>query len=107
MLRLPEKDTVPSAAEKDGYLCRLGERVREERARRGMTRKTLARDSGLSERYLAQLEAGKGNVSIKLLRRVAEALNVPLARLAAEAPDELPELQLAVELLRRLSADQL
>src|SRR5438552_18945635 len=52
----------PSTAAED-HLRRLGERVREERARRGMTRKTLARDSGLSERYLAQLEAGKGNVS--------------------------------------------
>ena len=39
------------------YLRLLGERVREMRARRGMTRKILARDSGVSERYLAQLES--------------------------------------------------
>jgi XRE family aerobic/anaerobic benzoate catabolism transcriptional regulator len=106
MLRLPEKDTVPSAAEKDGYLCRLGERVREERARRGMTRKILARDSGLSERYLAQLESGQGNVSIKLLRRVGDALNLPLARLVGET-DEPAELRGIVELLRRLPPDRL
>ncbi|MDH3234495.1 MAG: helix-turn-helix domain-containing protein, partial [Alphaproteobacteria bacterium] len=46
------------------YLKSLGERVRNARALRGMTRKILARDSGVSERYLAQLEAGQGNISI-------------------------------------------
>ncbi len=97
----------PAGREGDDHLCRLGDRVREERARRGVTRRILAGDSGLSERYLAQLEGGKGNISIKLLRRVAEALNVPLARLLAEVRDEPAELQLTVELLRRLSADQL
>jgi XRE family aerobic/anaerobic benzoate catabolism transcriptional regulator len=72
-----------------------------------MTRKILARDSGLSERYLAQLESGKGNVSIKLLRRVADALNLPLARLLGGEPDDPAELRPIIELLRRLSADRL
>ena len=53
---LSEKPASHAAGDRDGYLCRLGERVREERARRGMTRRILARDSGLSERYLAQLD---------------------------------------------------
>ena len=61
-----------------GYLKRVGMRVREARARRGMTRKILARDSGVSERYLAQLETGQGNVSILLLRDIARALDLPL-----------------------------
>jgi XRE family transcriptional regulator, aerobic/anaerobic benzoate catabolism transcriptional regulator len=97
---------LPSAV-RDGYLYHLGERVREERARRGMTRKILARDSGLSERYLAQLESGKGNVSIKLLRRVADALNLALPRLVGDEPGERAELQPILELLRRLSGDRL
>ncbi|MGH8649336.1 MAG: helix-turn-helix domain-containing protein, partial [Burkholderiales bacterium] len=46
-----------SSGERD-YLVSLGDRVREARARRGMSRKLLAADSGVSERYLAQLEAG-------------------------------------------------
>ena len=96
-----------SAAEPDDYLRRLGERVREERARRGMTRRILARDSGLSERYLAQLESGKGNLSIKLLRRVSDALNLPLPRLLGGEPAEPAELARIVELLRRLPADRL
>src|SRR4051794_26212020 len=59
------------------YLKSLGDRVREARARRGMTRKILARDSGVSERYLAQLERGQGNISILLLRDIARALDIP------------------------------
>ena len=98
---------TPDDRDGDDHLCRLGERVREERARRGMTRKMLARDSGLSERYLAQLEAGKGNISIKLLRRVAESLNAPLVRLIGEPPHEPRELQRTLELLRRLPSEQL
>ena len=46
-------------------------RVREARALRGMSRRKLARRSGLSERYVAQIEAGKGNVSIVRLLRIA------------------------------------
>ena len=51
------------------YLRLLGERVRDARARHGMTRRMLAHDCGVSERYLAQLESGRGNFSIVLLRR--------------------------------------
>lgn len=56
------------------FLQGLGSRVRVLRERRGMTRKALAREADVSERYLAQLENGEGNMSIVLLRRVAAAL---------------------------------
>jgi XRE family aerobic/anaerobic benzoate catabolism transcriptional regulator len=72
-----------------------------------MTRKILARDSGLSERYLAQLESGNGNVSIKLLRRIGEALNLPLARLVDGEPDEPAALRRLIEILRRLPPERL
>src|SRR4051794_8437588 len=58
----------------DAYLSAVGERVRNARALRGISRKTLARDSGVSERYLASLESGSGNVSILRLRQVAQAM---------------------------------
>ena len=45
---------------------------------RGMSRKVLAKVSGISERYIAQLESGKGNVSIVLLRRVSNAMGAHL-----------------------------
>ena len=66
------------------YLARLGERVRAWRGEQRMTRKQLAVASGVSERYLAQLEAGQGNMSVLLLRKVARAMNVSVERLVRE-----------------------
>src|SRR5271157_2379465 len=81
------------------YLKLLGERVRETRERRGMTRKILARDSGVSERYLAQLETGHGNISILLLRQVAQAMGLPLAEIVREGPERPVELALLIQAL--------
>jgi XRE family aerobic/anaerobic benzoate catabolism transcriptional regulator len=89
------------------YLRLLGERIREARARRGMTRKILARDSGVSERYLAQLEGGHGNISIILLRQVAQAMGLPLAELVREGPERPVELALLIEALERLAPSEL
>jgi XRE family aerobic/anaerobic benzoate catabolism transcriptional regulator len=90
-----------------GLLARLGERVRETRARRGMTRRILARDSGVSERYLAQLESGRGNGSVLLLSQVARALNLPLAELLRDENEQSIELALIQQLLQRLPAAKL
>lgn len=89
------------------FLARVGERVRNLRARRGMTRRLLARDSGVSERYLAELEAGRGNISIGLLRQVAGAMGVPLAELVEEGPDRPIERRLLGAKLDRLAPRQL
>ena len=67
-------------------LAELGARVRAWRARRGMTRKQLAADSGLSERFLADVEGGKGNVSINSLEAAATALNITILELLQDAP---------------------
>src|SRR5690348_17532018 len=93
------KDRRAAAEGEAAYLGRLGERIREARARRGMTRKILARDSGVSERYLAQLEAGQGNISIALLRQVAHAMSLPLTDLVREGPDRPVELTLLIQTL--------
>jgi DNA-binding XRE family transcriptional regulator len=58
-------------AQESEFLNQLGSRVREMRTLHGMSRRELARQSGLSERYVAQIEAGKGNVSIVRLLRIA------------------------------------
>ena len=89
------------------YLRLLGERIREARARRGMTRKLLARDSQVSERYLAQLEAGHGNISIVLLRQIAHAMGLPLGDLVREEPDRPIELTLLIQSLARLAPKDL
>jgi XRE family aerobic/anaerobic benzoate catabolism transcriptional regulator len=85
----------------------LAERIRRSRARRGMTRKLLARDSGVSERYLAQIEGGKGNISVLVLRRLAKALNVSVDELLSDLPEPSVDLVHTVEFLRRLPPDDL
>jgi XRE family aerobic/anaerobic benzoate catabolism transcriptional regulator len=63
------------------FLAALGQRVRLLRARRGMTRRILASQSGVSERYISAVESGTGNGSVLLLRALARALNVELLAL--------------------------
>jgi len=72
------------------FLVAMGRRVRDARERRGMARKMLSQSAGVSERYLAQLEAGEGNASVLLLRNVARALGLALTELldASENPVE-------------------
>jgi len=89
-----------------GFLEQLGQRVRIMRALRGMSRKVLARVSGISERYIAQLEGGKGNVSIVLLRRVSNAMGAHLEDLipAAEPTPDWPVIR---DLLRKATPNQI
>ena len=89
------------------FLGRIGERVRKARAQRGMTRKILARDSGVSERHLAELESGRGNFSVVRLRQVASALHLSVASLVYEGADPDPAFQLAEAYLRALGSEQL
>jgi XRE family transcriptional regulator, aerobic/anaerobic benzoate catabolism transcriptional regulator len=67
-----------------------------------MTRKNVAREADVSERHLAQIESGEGNVSIVLLRRIATALNVSLIELFAPQVEESAEKQMIQRLLERL-----
>jgi XRE family transcriptional regulator, aerobic/anaerobic benzoate catabolism transcriptional regulator len=87
----------PAEHSNGDFLIALGKRVRELRNQRGMIRKLLAQQANVSERHLAQLEAGEGNISVVLLQRIAGALGVSLPELfssenagsqAAERPRE-------------------
>ena len=89
-----------------GFLEQLGQRVRTMRALRGMSRKVLAKVSGISERYIAQLEAGRGNVSIVLLRRVAGAMGAHLEDLIPSG-DHAPDWQVIRDLLRKATPAQI
>jgi len=91
----------------EGFLSSLGKRVREMRERRGMTRKLVARDSGVSERHLAHLEGGEGNVSIVLLRRIAVALNVSLVELLSSDSEDTVERRLIRRFLERMPQHRL
>jgi len=89
-----------------GFLEQLGQRVRTMRALRGMSRKVLAKVSGISERYIAQLESGKGNVSIVLLRRVAGAMGAHLEDLIPSS-EPIPDWAMIRDLLRKASPNQI
>ncbi|MEM7507122.1 MAG: helix-turn-helix transcriptional regulator [Pseudomonadota bacterium] len=68
------------------FLARVGARVRSRRKERKLSRRVLSERSGVSQRYLAQLEAGEGNISLALLLRVAAALGLPVESLVASEP---------------------
>jgi XRE family transcriptional regulator, aerobic/anaerobic benzoate catabolism transcriptional regulator len=89
------------------YLQHLGMRVREARAKRGMSRRVLSRDSRVSERYLAQLETGQGNISILLLRQISQALDLPIAELLYDGVQQSSELKRAKDFLDKLPAEKL
>jgi XRE family aerobic/anaerobic benzoate catabolism transcriptional regulator len=93
-------------ASETGFLEQLGQRVRTMRALRGMSRKVLAKVSGISERYIAQLESGKGNVSIMLLRRVSTAMGAHLEDLIPTA-EPSPDWAVIRDLLRKASPGQI
>ena len=88
------------------FIQALGFRVRESRARRGMSRKTLALNSDVSERYLAQVESGETNPSIMVLRHVAHALGISLIELL-EPQHSSPEYRLISRFLEQLSPNRL
>ena len=73
--------------DEEAFLEQLGVRVRRARARAGLTRRRLSLLSGVSERFLAQLESGEGNISIVLIRRVAAALGAELVELIGSRID--------------------
>src|SRR5262245_37323332 len=74
-------DASAPRAEHAAFAAGIGRLVRLKRAKRGVTRRQLAHDSGASERYLAQIESGQGNPSVIILRSIAEALDIPIIEL--------------------------
>lgn len=110
---IPSKDAAPAANDGDDGPIRhplqtaLGQRVRRLRARRGITRKVLAQIADVSERHLANLEAGEGNPSILILQQIASALDCPLAELIGDETTESPDWLLIRELLKGRTPAQL
>jgi len=74
--------------------------------RRDLTRKNLAGIAKVSERFLAQLETGRGNISIIRLRRIAHALGMGVEKLAQEKNGDVPEMAGLVTLLEKLKPDE-
>jgi XRE family transcriptional regulator, aerobic/anaerobic benzoate catabolism transcriptional regulator len=90
----PADQSMPAQDERearDPFLVGMGERVRVLRARRGLTRKALAKEADVSERYLANLESGVGNASVLFLRQLTKALNCTLAEIVGDETTLSPD----------------
>lgn len=90
---------IEAEESKEPFLAALGERTKALRVRRGLTRKALARLTGVSERHLANLEYGVGNASILVLLQVAQALQCSLAELVGDVTTRSPEWLMLREML--------
>ena len=101
----PSSGQQDEAGEAD-FLAKVGERVRMARARKGISRKVLSDLSGVSLRYLAQLEGGEGNISIALLKRVAEALDHRIEWLVGEDDPWNSDVAAAASLFRTATREQ-
>jgi len=118
MISTARRQPIPAEAERTrsasagvetadaAFLAAMGRQVREARERRGLARRSLAQAADVSERYLAQLEAGDGNASVLLLRHVAEALGMPMAELL-DPRERSSEQRLIRRFLERLPEHQL
>jgi XRE family aerobic/anaerobic benzoate catabolism transcriptional regulator len=103
------RDKLEHSVADDGnvFLCELGRQVRLGRAKRGISRRKLAADSGLSERYLAQIEGGSGNPSIMVLKAIARAIDVPIIELLPQAAGGTPVVSRIIELVGRTPPSEL
>jgi len=101
-----ETNVQDADSKRSPFLESLGERVRTLRSRKGMTRRAVALAADVSERHLANLEYGTGNVSVLVLLQVAQALQCSLAELLGDVTTTSPEWLLIRELLgKRSEAD--
>ena len=92
---------------KDPFLIMLGGHLRDLRARRGLTRKALAKMADVSERHLANVETGVGNASIQFLRQLTTVLNCTLAEMIGDETSSSPEWLMIREILRGRTEEEL
>ena len=96
--------STPDATQQ--FVAKVGERVRNARQKKGISRRILSENSGVSQRYLAQLETGKGNVSIALLYQIAEALGYTPGWFLGEKNPWNSDIHRLVEYYKLASPDQ-
>jgi XRE family transcriptional regulator, aerobic/anaerobic benzoate catabolism transcriptional regulator len=98
---------VPTTSDTAVFLDEIGQLVRLGRAKRGITRRKLADESGISERYLAQIEGGQGNPSMIVLKAIADAIDVPIIALLPRKGARLAALTKILDLLANVPVSEL
>lgn len=78
----------PNGTEHREFLARIGERVRSKRVERKLSRRMLSEHSGVSERFIAHLELGSGNISVLKLKAIAEALGASVSDIIGDRSDQ-------------------
>jgi len=87
-------------------LAAIGGRVKKLRTEKKMSRRALSEASGLSQRYLVQLENGAGNISVRLLHRVGEALGRDIELLVRQKAPPKSQLSRIITLLNKADSRQ-
>lgn len=103
---VPDERLVSREGDVDAFVAAVGERVRKARERKGIARRVLSELSGVSQRYLAQLESGGGNISIALLFKVANALDHRVEWLVGEDDPWSSETARVAEFYRQATTEQ-
>ncbi len=62
-------------------LGRLAHNIKVERAIKSLTQAQLAKLIGVHEKYIGVIEAGKQNITLKTLNRIANSLEIDIVRL--------------------------
>jgi XRE family aerobic/anaerobic benzoate catabolism transcriptional regulator len=108
-LSMPDSNVSREKAEiaEGNFLSSIAKSIRAARSRKGITRKQLANDAGVSQRLLAQLESGQGNISVVLLRRITNALNISLNDLFVDQKAPQPERNVIQNILEKLPENRL
>jgi XRE family aerobic/anaerobic benzoate catabolism transcriptional regulator len=95
------------SAEAATFVAGIGQLVRHGRAKRAITRRRLAEESGISERYLAQIESGQGNPSVIVLKAIARAIDVAIIELLPRTTARSAALTGIHDLLARVPLSEL
>lgn len=103
---VPDERLTPREGDVDAFVAAVGERVRKARERKGIARRVLSELSGVSQRYLAQLESGGGNISIALLYKVANALDHRVEWLVGEEDPWNSEAARVADFYRQATTEQ-
>jgi XRE family transcriptional regulator, aerobic/anaerobic benzoate catabolism transcriptional regulator len=101
------RDRDPERADDGAFVPAIGRLVRLARAKRGVTRRQLAQESGASERYLAQIEGGQGNPSVLILKSIADALEVPIIELIPRSNGRTAAMAHILDVLGRMPVAEL
>jgi transcriptional regulator with XRE-family HTH domain len=80
--------------EKNNHLIEIGQRIKDARKTRGWSQETLAEHVNIHATYMSQIETGKVNMTINILKSISDSLNISMRDLVSDSSegDELSKL---------------